>query len=158
MNNFEIITIPASKVKFSQELDGIIPKGWVDESPLGRVLFKEAASERSRIAESRTDWAEKVVSELNQLINLPAARYELAVIVDGEREIEGSVSVDLVRAEDEERLAFQEFLQQSIPNYNLAYDYQVDNVIQALSSNNIQLPPDDKVPDGMRTRMRSSRR
>ncbi len=150
MNKFEIISIPASKVQFSQELDGIIPKGWVERSPIGRVLFKEAASERSKIAESRTDWAEKVVSELNQLINLPAARYELAILIDGSSKIPGSVSVDLVRPEDEERFPLQEFLQQSMPGYNQADDYQVDNVIVALSDNNIQLPPDGRVPDGIK--------
>ena len=73
MSNFEIIQIPALDVRFNPELEGVIPKGWIDKSPRGRVLFKEATSDPSQLAESRTDWTEKVVDELNQLISLPAS-------------------------------------------------------------------------------------
>jgi glycine cleavage system regulatory protein len=79
---FKTISIPASDFELNEELDGIIPKGWIETPSLGKVLFKEAASDRENIAESRTDWSEKVVSEINQLVGLPTALYELAVMLN----------------------------------------------------------------------------
>ena len=150
MSNFEIIQIPAFDVRFNPELEGVIPKGWIDKSPRGRVLFKEATSAPSQLAESRSDWTEKVVDELNQLISLPAARYELANIINEGVEIPGSVSIDLNQAEDEKRFPLKKLLKKSVSNYSYADDYQVDNVIVALSDHNIQLPPNYQVPDGIK--------
>jgi hypothetical protein len=148
-NKFEIISIPASDIKINIELEGIIPKTWIETQRFGKVLFKEAASKRNLIAESRTDWSEKIVSEINQLVKLPTAQYELAVIVDGNDKVPGTLSIDLSQPGDEERFPLQELLQQSIARYDYAFDYEVENVIQALSDNNIGLPPNSLVPEGI---------
>jgi hypothetical protein len=149
-DEFEIISIPASNIELDEELDGIIPKGWIETPSLGLVLFKEAKSERDYIAESRTDWSEKIVSEINQLVGLPTALYELAVMVDDNQEIPGTVSIDLSQPGDEERFPIEELLQQSMSKYDYAVNYQVNNVIQALSDNNIRLPPNFQVPKGIK--------
>ncbi len=150
MDKFEVFQVPAGKLRRSSESNGIIPKGWIREPTLGRVLFKEAASKRSRIIESRSDWTEKAISELNQLLTLPAARYELADLneIDGTK-VPGSISVDLMQAGDDERIPLKELLEQSIPNYNQANDYQVQNVIQTLLDGLVKLPPNYEVPDGI---------
>ncbi|MBW4532656.1 MAG: hypothetical protein KME09_01835 [Pleurocapsa minor HA4230-MV1] len=49
-HNYGIISVPASLVKINEELDGIIPKGWIETERLGKVLFKEAKSDRLRAA------------------------------------------------------------------------------------------------------------
>lgn len=149
-NSYEIISIPASSVKTNEELDGIIPKGWVETPSFGKVLFKEAASDRDYLAESRTDWSEKIVSEINQLVGLPTALYELAVMVDDNQEVPGTISIDLSQPGDEERFPLEELLQQSMSKYDYAVNYQVNNVIQALSDNNIRLPPNFQVPEGIK--------
>jgi len=146
---YEIISIAAADLQLNQELDGIIPKAWVDIPSLGKVLFKEAADERESIAESRTDWSEKVVSEINQLVDLPTARYELAIATEDNEAVLGIVSVDLSQSEDEERFPIEELLGQFLNKYDYDYDYQVNNVIKALSDNNIGLPPNSKVPEGI---------
>lgn len=150
MDKFEIFQVTATKLRRISESNGVVPKGWIEESPLGRVLFKEAASKRSRIIESRSDWTEKVTSELNQLLTLPAARYELANLVeaDGTR-VEGSISTDLNQAGDDRRIPLKELLEQSIPNYDQANDYQVENVIQTLLDAKVGLPPNYEVPNGI---------
>jgi hypothetical protein len=148
--DYEIISVPASNVKINEELDGIIPKGWIETERFGKVLFKEAASDREDITESRTDWSEKIVSEINQLVGLPTALYELAVMVEDNQEVPGTISIDLSQSGDEERFPLEELLQQSMSQYDYAFNYQVDNVIQALSDNNIRLPPKFPVPEGIK--------
>jgi hypothetical protein len=91
-----------------------------------------------------------VVSEINQLTGLPTALCELAVMVEDEREVPGTISIDLSQPDDEERFPLENLLQQSMSQYDYAFDYQVDNVIQALSDNNIQLPPNFPVPEGIK--------
>ncbi|MEY2831496.1 MAG: hypothetical protein RLZZ574_754 [Cyanobacteriota bacterium] len=149
-SNYEIISVPASNVKINEELDGIIPKGWIETERFGKVLFKEAPSDREDIAESRTDWSEKIVSEINQLVGLPTALYELAVMIEDNQEVPGTISIDLSQPGDEEHFPLEELLQQSMSQYDYAFNYQVDNVIQALSDNNIRLPPNFSVPEGIK--------
>ena len=150
MDKFEIFQVPVAELQRASESDGAVPKGWIEESSLGKVLFKEAASKRSRIIESRSDWTEKVISEFNQLLVLPAARYELADLIEIEgTKVPGSISVDLIQAGDDRRIPLQELLEQSIPSYNQANDYQVKNVIQTLLDKKVKLPPNYEVPDGI---------
>ena len=150
MDEFEVYQVPAAELRRASESDGAVPKGWIEQSPLGRVLFKEAASKRSRIVESRSDWTEKVASELNQLLILPTARYELADLVEKNgTKVPGSISTDLNQADDDRRIPLKELLEQSIPRYNQANDYQVKNVVQSLLDGNVKLPPDYEVPEGI---------
>ena len=149
--DFEIISVSASDTQFNEELDGIIPKGWIEIPSLGKALFKEAAGNRDYITESRTDWSEKVVSEINQLVNLPTAYYEFAIMQDDGEEIPGTLSIDLSQPNDEERFPIEELLQQTLDKYNYASDYQVDKVIQALSDNDIGLPPNFPAPEGIKS-------
>jgi hypothetical protein len=70
-------------------------------------------------------------------------------LVDDNQEIPGTVSIDLSQPGDAERFPIEELLQQSMGQYDYAFDYQVDNVIQALADNNIGLPPNIPVPEGI---------
>ena len=150
MDEFEVYQVPAAELRRASESDGAVPKGWIEQSPLGRVLFKEAASKRSRIVESRSDWTEKVASELNQLLILPTARYELADLVEKNgTKVPGSISTDLNQADDDRRIPLKELLEQSIPGYNQVNDYQVKNVVQSLLNGDVKLPPDYEVPEGI---------
>ena len=151
MDKFEVFAVAVAELQRASESDGAVPKGWIEQSPLGRVLFKEAASKRSRITESRSDWTEKVTSELSQLLVLPAARYELADLIETDgTKVPGSISVDLLQAGDDRRIPLQELLEQSIPSYDQANDYQVKNVIQTLLDTEVKLPPNYEVPDGIK--------
>ncbi len=150
MDKFQVFQVLATQLRRISESNGIVPKGWISESPLGRVLFKEAASKRSQITESRSDWTEKVVSEFNQLLILPAARYELADLIEKDgTKVPGSISVDLIQTDDDERIPLKESLEQSIPDYDQANDYQVANVIQTLLDGEVKLPPNYDVPHGI---------
>lgn len=150
MDKFQVFQVPATELQRNSESDGVIPKGWLSEASLGRVLFKEAASKRSGIIESRSDWTEKVTSDLNQLLVLPAARYELADLVEMDgTQVPGSISVDLIQAGDDRRIPLKELLEQSIPNYDQANDYQVANVVQTLLDRDVKLPPNYAVPEGI---------
>ena len=140
LREFEVISIPSSNYKFNKQLNGILPKGWV-EIPDGRALFKQAVQDSSEIPESRTDWSEKIVSELSNLIQLPAAQYELAQIVDGTTLIPGSISLNLTQDEDRRRFPLSEILLDSVSGYDYAFDYEVSNVIQALTDNKIRNRP-----------------
>lgn len=148
-DKFEIFSIRASDVYLNEELDGILPKGWVEIQGSGIALFKEAASNRETLVESRTDWSEKVASEIAQLLELPVAHYELAVVEDGDSKVPGILSFDLSQPDDEERFPIEEFLQQSLSQYNYPSDYNIGNVINALSENNVSCPPNVKTPEGI---------
>lgn len=147
-NKFEIIDIPAPDFEIDEELDGIIPKGWIETERFGIALFK-VAGDLEKITESRTDWSEKVVAEINQLVKLPTAGYELAVIDDGDEKIPGTLSIDLLQPGDEKRFPLERLLAESIDGYDYAFDYQVDKVIQILSDNNIGIPPNSLLPEGI---------
>ena len=149
MSKFEIIQIPTSSFRYNQELEGILAKGWINHPTIGRALFKEAAANLSRLKESRTDWSEKVVSELNLLLKLPAAHYELATVIDSERLIPGSLSLTVHQPEDRTRITLEEFLINTLPEYDYPQDYSPDNIIKALTQNNVELPPNYSVPDGI---------
>ena len=149
MSEFEIIQIPTSSFRYNQELEGILAKGWINHPTIGRALFKEAAANLSRLKESRTDWSEKVVSELNQLLKLPAARYELATVLDSLSLIPGSLSYSVHQPGDRTRITLEEFLLNTLPQYDYPQDYSPNNIIQALAQNNVELPPNYSVPDGI---------
>lgn len=65
----------------SNETLGSKYKFWFDHEELGRCLYKQS---RENLGE---DWAEKVASELCELLGLPHAVYELASTWEGVHEV-----------------------------------------------------------------------
>lgn len=149
MNEYEIIEISDSEVEQDSNFGGMFPKIWVKNEKIGRALFKEATTKNGWAFSLRTDWSEKAVSELNQLVGLPSAQYELASLVDGDKRIRGSVSLDLKQAGDINRLSLEELLNFEIDNYDYGEDYTVENVVKALQARDVTLPPGYDVPEGI---------
>ena len=141
--------LESSQVEWNEELEGILPKGWV-ETELGRALFKQASTSESKLLKSRSDWSEKVVWELTKLIKLPAARYELATLVDGDKELPGTISLDCSMAGDEKRYPLEELLRGRLANYDFPEDYTISNTLSVLANTHIQLPPNYEVPEGIK--------
>ncbi|MCC0175824.1 hypothetical protein I4641_02360 [Waterburya agarophytonicola K14] len=146
-DKFDIVSIPAEKFIFNKQLDGIIAKGWVETSK-GRALFKQAAQVPSDLSESRTDWSEKITAELASRIQLPAAKYEFAQVESPDLIIPGSISTDLSNP-GEKRIPLAEILDESIIDYDYAFNYEVSQVIQVLSEQDIKIPPGYKLPEGI---------
>ncbi|MBI4580840.1 MAG: hypothetical protein HY718_14120 [Planctomycetes bacterium] len=74
-SEFEVIQVPTDAPD-AQEPMGTKLKFWFDHPSLGRCLYKQG---RENTGE---DWAEKVASELAEMLVLPHARVELAVWTD----------------------------------------------------------------------------
>jgi hypothetical protein len=150
MNQYQIFQIPANDLQLNSELGGYLQKGWLEEATLGKVLFKKAVNLEELLLESRTDWSEKVGAELSALLDLPAARYEFASLVEDEQEIPGILSISLTQPGDEERISLNEFLERDNFLYAFPSDYEVPKVLQALADNNIGLPPHYQLPEGIK--------
>lgn len=150
MVNYRVYQFPLSQIQWNEELDGIIPKGWIEKTPVGKALFKQASTIESKISTSRNDWSEKAVWELTKLLKLPAARYELAKAIDGDKEIPGSISIDCSQAENERRYPVEEMLRGTLSKYNFPEDYTISNTIESLAKIKVELPPNYEVPDGIK--------
>jgi hypothetical protein len=72
-----IIVTPQAYELSNQEAMGSKYKFWFEHPELGRCLYKQA---RLDLGE---DWAEKVASELCELLGIPHANYELAATSEG---------------------------------------------------------------------------
>jgi hypothetical protein len=105
MSKFKIIEVPSDSFQ-EQETMGTKPKFWFLHSEFGYCLFKQT---RQHTGE---DWSEKVAEELCKLLEIPHARYELAVW----REFKGVVSHNFV-SESENLIAGNEILQKLDPEY-----------------------------------------
>jgi hypothetical protein len=70
---FQIFDISQIDREENEQL-GSKEKFWIEHPQLGRCLFK-----KNRSMEVGEDWSEKIASELCNLIQLPHAKYELAV-------------------------------------------------------------------------------
>lgn len=105
MNQYQIFQISANDLQLNSELGGYLEKGWIEEATLGKVLFKKAVNIEELLLESRTDWSEKVGAELSALLDLPAARYEFASLVEDEQEIPGTLSISLIQPGDKRRIS-----------------------------------------------------
>lgn len=149
MSEFEVVEISSSQFDWNDELEGIVPKAWIAHPSFGHVLFKQSSSGENRLGESRSDWSEKICSSLNELLSLPAAKYELAILKQNGKDIPGSISLDVSDTADAQRYSLEDLLHHSLSPYNFPEDYTVDNVIEALSQNDIGLPPHYHVPDGI---------
>ena len=122
--------------------DGMLRKNWYKHPDLGECLFKEATPSQSILGGGRMDWTEKVVWELTQLLNLPAARSELATgYFDGSDELTpGVLSVNCIPPLAQP-IAGREFLMR-VGDYNPSdsNQYTIDIVLNALNAINV-LPP-----------------
>lgn len=72
VKKFQIIVVPDDATR-EQEQMGTKPKFWYDDGTHGYCLYKEGHPNTGE------DWAERVVSELCELLALPHATYKLAV-------------------------------------------------------------------------------
>ena len=145
MDKFVSILIPEGSF-VSSEAEGAVPKLWVQTSQ-GRALFKDAA-QNQYYPEMRSDWTEKIANELANRLSLPAARYELAQLENLESLIPGSVSMELSNYGGE-REPLEAILQRAIENYNYGSDYNISSVINILEKQNVRLPPDYSLPEGI---------
>lgn len=128
------------------EAEGAVPKQWV-KTPLGEALFKDAGQNQYN-PEMRSDWSEKIVYELANRLSLPAARYELAQLGSDEGEIAGSISFKLSNYGGV-REPVEAILEKSIENYNYGSDYSVSSVINILEKQNVRIPPNHSLPEGI---------
>jgi hypothetical protein len=98
--------------------------------------------------EFRTDWAEKVVCEIANLLGLPVARYEFAAGYVGEPPefVEGIVSVNFIPDECEYELSGEKFIE--IEPGEL---YIVENVFKALDRAEVSPPDSWTRIDGIKT-------
>jgi hypothetical protein len=149
-NQYQIFQISANDFQLNSELGGYLEKGWIEEATLGKVLFKKAVNIEELLLESRTDWSEKVGAELSALLDLPAARYEFASLVEDKQEIPGTLSISLIQPGDIKRISLNEFLERDNSQYTFPSDYQISRVLQALADNNIDFPPYYRRPDGIK--------
>lgn len=137
------------EVKWDEELDGVLPKGWIETTSFGRALFKQSSISECKIEDPRTDWSEKVAYELAKLLILPAAQYELATVNSEERQLSGSISIDCSATSAEKRYSLVDVLTDELDKYDFPGDYSVANTIAALDSANVTIPPHYQLPPGI---------
>jgi hypothetical protein len=111
-------------------------KFWFEHPDLGYCLYKYI---RPNTGE---DWAEKIASELCNLLQLPHANYELAESWDG---YQGTISVNFLE-NNATLIHGNEILTPLIPNYQTFATYNASHytfkiVFQALADQQIKLPP-----------------
>jgi hypothetical protein len=122
--------------------DGMLRKNWYEHPELGECLFKEVCPTQSIITSARSDWSEKVVNEIGNLLNLPVARYEFATgyFDDSTELVEGVVSLNCI-PEDADIFTGEEFLIAS-GNYDSddPSQYTIENVLNALDAADVKPP------------------
>ena len=144
MSQFEIINLDGIFDR-SLEPEGATEKTWIDTSQ-GKALFKLGVNpEEEKEYESRTDWSERVVSEINNLIGLPSAHYDLAEL----NSMPGTISYDLTQSKDSNRLSLEELLVDVIDDYSDRF-YNPKTIICVLQDYEIRLPPNYSVPAGIK--------
>ncbi len=145
---YQIYNIAPELILDEQIEDGMLRKDWYLHPELGKCLFKESAPSQAIISEARTDWTEKVVNEIAELLNLPVARYELAngYFEESAELVHGVVSINCI-PENAEILTGEEFMIQSI-NYDRdnPSQYTIENVLKALDRVNVKPPCNWETP------------
>jgi hypothetical protein len=143
---FPIIFVTEADYELSSnEVMGSKYKFWFQHEQLGRCLYKQARQQN--LGE---DWAEKVASELSELLELPHATYHLAKTWEGNR---GVVSPNflppggtLVHGND--------ILTPVVPNYPTSGTYRVSQhtiniVLQVIEALDVGLPIAWTPPSGI---------
>jgi hypothetical protein len=140
---FPIIEIPLDAPEADEDL-GTKEKFWFRHQEIGRCLYKKA---RPNTGE---DWAEKMASELSELLGLPHAHYELAVY----NSENGIVSPSFLPPQGDGILTLgNEILARIVSAYPQdAKDlsqHTIDNVINAITNAVVNLPIGWKPPVGI---------
>ncbi|MEG3926998.1 MULTISPECIES: hypothetical protein [unclassified Microcoleus] len=139
-----IIVTPQAYELSNQEAMGSKYKFWFEHPKLGRCLYKQA---RLDLGE---DWAEKVASELCELLGIPHANYELAATSEGNLGVVSSYFLPnggtLVHG--------NELLTPIVPNYPTFATYNlsqhtIDLVLRIISDESVNLPIGCTVPSGI---------
>jgi hypothetical protein len=144
-DEFPIIIVTQEAYELSKtEAMGTKYKFWFEHPELGRCLYKQA---RLDLGE---DWAEKVASELCELLGIPHANYELAATSEGNRGVVSSYFLPnggtLVHG--------NELLTPIVPNYPTFATYNlsqhtIDLVLRIISDESVNLPIGWTVPSGI---------
>jgi hypothetical protein len=134
---------PSQRISNKRSLDGVLRKDWYNHPELGECLYKEARPTQAIISESRTDWTEKVVNEIANLLGLPVAQYELANgHFGGSGElVAGVLSPNCIPPNSDDVFTGEELLLRFV-NYDSdnPSQYTIDNVLKALELANVKPP------------------
>jgi hypothetical protein len=132
-NNCQVYHIESDRKPIAREEDDESGnKAWYDTSEFGASLFKAATTTPGSLTEYRTDWSEKVVERLANILGLPVAQYEFATayLNGASKPIEGVISVDCIPAEaDISSGGF--FLRQTFDDKSKR-KYTIENILNAL--------------------------
>ena len=145
---YKIYHLDPDLILDEQVEDGMLRKDWYLHPALGKCLFKEAAPTQAIISDARTDWTEKVVNEIANLLSLPVARYELATGYFGRatKLVEGVVSINCI-PDNAQILTGEEFLTQVLDsNLDDPRQYTVENVLKALDLADVKIPSNWQQP------------
>jgi hypothetical protein len=138
---FPIVEVPPNAPEESEEM-GTKEKFWFRHQDLGLCLYKKA---RSNTGE---DWAEKIASELCNLLGLPHAKYEMGIFNDEN----GIVSPSFV-PENSDLVLGNEVLANILLDYpkknQLPSQHTISNVFKAIGDTSINLPLDWKPPQNI---------
>jgi hypothetical protein len=130
--------------------DETINKAWYSIAELGKCLFKAKTTTPGSLTEYRTDWSEKVVERIANLLSLPVAQCELATayLNSSVKPIEGVISVNCI-PENASMSSGGFFLYQTFDNA-LERRYTVENILASLDLRNVkpsrQWTEDKKIP------------
>jgi hypothetical protein len=145
---YQIYRIDPGLILDEQVEDGMLRKDWYLHPQLGKCLFKEAAPTQAIISDARTDWTEKVVNEIANLLGLPVARYELATGYFGKstKLVEGVVSINCVPT-NAQVFTGEEFLTRILDcNLDDPRQYTIENVLKALDLADVNIPSNWQQP------------
>jgi hypothetical protein len=145
---YQIYRIDPGLILDEQVEDGMLRKDWYLHPQLGKCLFKEAAPTQAIISDARTDWTEKVVNEIANLLGLPVARYELATGYFGKstKLVEGVVSINCVPT-NAQVFTGEEFLTRILAcNLDDPRQYTIENVLKALDLADVKVPSNWQQP------------
>jgi hypothetical protein len=145
---YQIYRIDPGLILDEQVEDGMLRKNWYLHPQLGKCLFKEAAPTQAIISDARTDWTEKVVNEIANLLGLPVAKYELATGYFGKstKLVEGVVSINCV-PNNAQVFTGEEFLTRILAcNLDDPRQYTIENVLKALDLADVKIPSNWQQP------------
>lgn len=145
---FPIVLVTKTHYELSRtEVMGSKYKFWFQHEELGRCLYKQV--KQQNLGE---DWAEKVASQLCELLGLPHATYYLAETWEGNRGVVSPYFLPpggtLVHG--------NEILTPNVPDYptRAVYDnkqYTIDIVMSVIEAASVSLPMNWTAPSGIQT-------
>jgi hypothetical protein len=146
---YRIYQLDPNNIADKVEEDGVLRKDWYNHPELGECLFKESRPSQAIITEARTDWTEKVVNEIANVLDLPVAQYELAsgYFNNSPEIVEGVVSLNCIPRNVNLTFTGQQLLSRFID-----YDpenpsqYTIENVLKALDLAKVKIPSNWESP------------